>query len=42
MKSLDDRVNNLIATAKEWKVYNIDKSYDPYSQGDVHLILHQK
>ena len=33
MKSLDDRINNLIATAKEWKVYNINKRYDPYSQG---------
>lgn len=33
MKSLDDRINNLIATAKEWKVYNINKSHDPYNQG---------
>ena len=34
MKSLDDRINNLIATAKEWKVYNINKSHDPYNQGE--------
>lgn len=33
MKSLDDRINNLIATAKEWKVYNINKRHDSYNQG---------
>lgn len=34
MKSLDDRINNLIANAKEWKIYNINKAHDTYTQGE--------